>query len=314
MKTLVVQRVGSNRGGWDSFLETWRLAEADRGVESSKEILEHLTLPDPGKLPVKLEIVDPKENRAARLASAWQLRGIQATARQATVEDCLDEDVDLRMLAIDNPRVIGMVIERGSQRFLQAGILVAANFPPGGGRVVGIGLSIQEQDREQSLAAGNLMRAIADLVGEPTHSQEMALPIQTPQMISVRRLLHRELAIDTLKFTGGQAIASRLFAVETLSPRPPHVYKLEVAEEQGPINRSRLDALAIEGAAKNGVSTVTAFFQQKRAWLYLLFVHQLEEWVVRHRVELPTPEEYLRIFEEARPRVEESSSHVVATD
>lgn len=315
MKTLVVQRVGSNRGGWDSFFQTWQVAGGVRGVsESNRDVLERLGLPDPVKLPVKLEVVDPKENRAVRLASAWQLRGVPAIARQATIEECLNEDVDVRVLAIDNPAAIALTIERGRQRVTIGGILVAANFPPGGGRVIGVGFTVQDADCATKADAGLLMRMIAKLVGKPTHSQEMAEPLQTPQMISTRRLLHRELAIDTLRFMDGQEVGSRLFAVETLAAKAPHTYHLEVAEVEATLDRRNLDEQTVQTARKIGKPTVVAFWRKDATWLYLPFVHQLDEWVVRHRVELPAPEEYLKIFEEARPREQELFAHVTTTD
>lgn len=307
MRTLTMQRIGGHRGGWDGFFQTWQLAEKE-GKTRIQDALQRLTTPDGSKLPVKLEVVDPVEKRAQALAQGWELKGIPASFRVASVEDCLEEDVLVRALAIDDPWTIVLVLEKGQQRLLQYGILVAANFPPGIGRVITIGATINEGDEGLRTQATLLMGEIARLVGERTSSREMSVvPIQAAQMVTARQLLHREIARDTLEFLTQGEVSSRLFAVETLALAEPFVYPIKLVELDK-IERSTLNERAIDEVhGFQGEAQVVVFHETRVAkpWLYLAFLtRRQDQWFTRYNVELPTPPEYLTVFENATaPRV-----------
>lgn len=269
------------------MLKTLDIAGADRGgtTFTSQYFLEK----QPARVPVEVSIIDPEEGRAQHLAQLWQEAGVKAVPFRRKLETTLSRDVDVRVLAVDDPDTILQTVVRGHQRLLEFGILITSPLTPWGSRVIGVGGTLREGDGAAIEQAHVMTNLIAQLTGGRRPSRHTtAPPANAIQVEETRRLLHQELVRDAHTFLQGRPILSRLFVTETLTRRPPHVYPLLLVESKGHEKRANLRRRAVDAAMEQwGDALSIGFYEPGKPWLYMAFLARNGAWQVRYVTELP---------------------------
>jgi hypothetical protein len=308
-----LQLNGANRGGW-GFSEKF-FAKADLPSKISSF--------DQPQLPAKIEIIDPEQGRADKLANFWQKSGVPALARQAKVEEYLEQPTAVRILAVDHPQSLFRVISyQQNEKVLQFGILVAPDSFSWGGRIIGIGGTIVEQDIDSRHWAKILFSKITQLTHDERRTSRMisSRPVDSIQLVPTRLALHHKIASDTHEYLNDKIPDSGLYLTETLSPNPlssngPNIYPAKLMQVNGQTSREELNEKALELASSTPLENMAAvFFQKDHPWLHINFLTKKPDWYTRHEVEMPLSEETRNLYREAvaRPRVTESD--ITATD
>jgi hypothetical protein len=255
--------------------------------------------------PLEIQVYDPCEKRAAEIASIWEGRGFRAKAFQRRAEESADIPATVRILTLDDSATILYLLSRGKQKILQIGLLIASDFPPIGGRVLGIGATLTQVQEPPKEEAKILFSQIAQLTKRRTSSQQMSRPpINRIQMERTRLLLHQELVKDAQTFLREMKISPRLFVVETMAIRP-NVYSLTVTPIKDPCALEE-QALEIVRELPSSIpaSAIVFIDPHKPSLRFIFLTRQAADWLPRFWVEFPTPESHLRAWDVAfQPRV-----------
>lgn len=284
----VQQLIGANRGG--KAYEEQSFGLMPRQI-------------DPAAMP-KLVIYDQKGERAKKLAQEYRTGGIEAEGVEGTAEEALESPARVRTFAIDSPNSILYGLEKGDQALLQVGFVVTPNFPPRGGRLVGVIITMTKDDWRNSAnvhdEAKTFMGCLAELSPNRVTSREMtAPPVQEIQIDPLRKVVHREIARSNWDFLQDRPVESGMYAVQTLgSSGQVFPMRMAPASMEAPAVL-RHWAVDIAAAQNRTDRLAVGFHSSSRPWLYLTFLVYNMRWQVPYTVELPVSEKTVRVYENA---------------